>query len=301
MSLADSYTTLGLSVYQKYSKKQLHTAYLQCAKRTHPDANPLDREATRRFQYVSQCYETVQLHQGIEDEKHEQHGGWYEQDTNASFDPETIQAYHQAYERLLYKIQTFWNTSPEAKLAREVWQTFQNTKTPCQNTKTQNKSKAPNSSLDVSFVLQISLADVYHCAPQKLSFARNVWDDERCEHVQQEVSLLVRVEFKCTTFYGEGHRGQDGARGDVSVCVEPNAIDRYSVKADGLLHRELVVPKEKMGRPSIVDVFGRECFFVVPHTLLTTEPTPVVVNGVGLYDTETGQRGPLVVDCVCLG
>ena len=110
------------------------------------------------------------------------------------------------------------------------------------------------------------------------------------------------MEFKCTTFYGEGHRGPDGACGDVYVCIEPIASDRYSVKADGLLHRERMVPEEKMGRPSIVDVFGRECFFVVPHTLHTTQPPPVVsvvVNGVGLYDTETKQRGPLVVDCVC--
>lgn len=276
MSLAHCYHTLGLSPYTTYSNKQLHKSYLECAKRTHPDVNPQDPGATGAFQHVRHCYETLKHHQSMRDTT---------TDRSAPSQPLSVDDYRDAYERLLYKIRVFWNTSRDVKLAQQLWRSFQ-----------EHKRQRVNGSNDLSFVLRIPLEDVYHCAPQKLTFSRKCGDAA----TEEDAALLVRTEHQRTTFYGQGHRGKDGQCGDVHVSVVPIHDDTYTVDAEGVLHRRHVVTTERMtcGRPCIIDVFGSECFFVVPCIL---GGNPVVVRRMGLYDTERNVRGDLLVDCVEAG
>ena len=278
MSLVHCYRTLGLSPCTTYSNKQLHKAYLGCAKRTHPDVNPHDPDATGAFQHVRDCYETLLRRQTM---------GGATTTEGSAFNPPPppnvddyldVNDYRDAYERLLYKMGVFWKTSSDVKLAKQLWRSFQ-----------EHQRQRFNGSKDLSFVLHIPLTDVYHCAPQKLTFSR------KCEGIatEEDVALLVRTEHQRTTFYGQGHREKDGRCGDVHVSVVPVHNGAYTVDAEGVLHRRYVATTR--GRPCIIDVFGHECFFVVPYII---EGSPVVVAQMGLYDTERNVRGDLIVDCV---
>lgn len=317
-SLADSYRTLGLSPFETYTDGQMRKAYLKRARQTHPDTNRCDPRATQTFQHVSRCYETVQLHQNLMAGARsvgEEANPQADDDANANID---IDDFRLAYERLMYKLSVFWNTSTEAKLAKQLWQSFceraedeedeaeAHAKHDAQAGHHDDDNEAePQPSSDIRYVLQIPIADVYHKEPQKLSFYRKRWDAQRERLEEEHASLLVNTGYKKTTFYGEGHScwsggGYEGC-GDVTVTVEP-AMDGnrlYSVDENGVIHRLFTVEHDDWcGRPRVIDLFGDECFFVVPDIWNADEPTTVAVTGLGLYDAETTERGELRIDCV---
>jgi hypothetical protein len=306
--LADSYRTLGLSPFETYTDVQMRKAYLKRARQTHPDTNRRDPRATQIFQHVSRCYETVQLHQNMMSGARsagKEANPQAEDDANIDIDD-----FRLAYERLMCKLSVFWNTSTEAKLVKQLWRSF------CERAENDAQQEArtghhdddeaePQPSSDISYFLRIPIADVYRKEPQKLSFYRKRWDAQGERLKEEQASLLVNTGYKKTTFYGEGHHcwsggGYDGC-GDVTVTIEPvmDNTKLYRVADDGVLHRQFAVEQEDwFGRPFVIDLFGDECFFVVPDIWKADEPTTVVVSRMGLYDTDTMNRCELHIDCV---
>ena len=57
---ADAYVLLGLDArYPHVTDREVKVAYLRLAKRFHPDLNPDDESATRRFQQLSNAFEAI--------------------------------------------------------------------------------------------------------------------------------------------------------------------------------------------------------------------------------------------------
>ena len=57
MASTDPYKLLGVA--RSASQKDIQKAYRRLAKKLHPDLNPGDKEAQRKFQDVSAAYDTL--------------------------------------------------------------------------------------------------------------------------------------------------------------------------------------------------------------------------------------------------
>lgn len=319
--LNECYDVLGLRSDTFYTEVQLRKAYLKRARETHPDTNPQDSQATEAFQHLTQCYETVRVHQSkcanqpyVEPSKVD------------------IEKYKQAYEALLCKIKLFWNDSTEAQVVKQLWQTWserQRTEPTIPepdeyttNTDSRARTYPPptdaevkpceyaadvDTDTDIHFVLQIPLIDVYHKAPQKLSFFRRRWNPHALRIDEEEASLLVHTEHRETAFFGEGHCIVDRNKstclttgcGDVCVVVVPLSDAMCRVDCNGVLHCKVdITCREMRGRPKLINLYGNEYFFVVPEDCESDISSSVVIQNSGLYDVETMQRAELIVDCI---
>ena len=283
------YEGLGLCYNTFYTEAQLRKAYLKRARETHPDTNPQDSEATEAFQHITHCYEAVrddQLKRTFE---------------SSAYDKEDdIGQYKQAYELLLQRMQVFWRDSADAQVVKQLWKAWSERKT-----KTETKTEIPISS-DIHFVLQIPLRDIYHKTPQKLTFLRKRWD--KCTHCVKEetVSLLVNTENCKMTFFGEGHCSfeEDEAHtnhsvyGNVHVVVQPVSDTQCRVDETGVLHCQVDIKEsDACGRPKLINLYGKECFFIVPEDCSHHTYSSVIIPHCGLYDADTMERSELIVDC----
>lgn len=314
-SLNECYDCLGLCSNITYSEVQLRKVYLKRARETHPDSNPQDSHATEAFQHLTQCYETARAH--LLPCSNQPYAEPPEVD---------IEKYKQAYEILLSKIMLLWKDSSDALVVKQLlnaWaqrhRTESTTKAADKNAKNAGffahkyssadvkKNPYEDTDTDIHFVLQIPLVDVYHKAPQKLSFFHRRWNSQTHCTYEEEASLLVHTEHRETTFFGEGHCNANktdfcnSSCGDVCVVVVPMPDAMCSVDPNGVLHYKLVIESREMcGRPKLFNLYGKECFFVVPDDCTSDTYSSVIIQNSGLYDIKTMERAELIVDCILI-
>jgi hypothetical protein len=307
-SIEDCYCALGLSPpppyghHTTYTKHQLRQAYLTRALKTHPDRNPRDPAATRTFQHLTDCYGRVRTHAIACPPA---------ADADADACPPAadidLNQYKRAFEKMAYRASVFWNTSPEAKLLKEMWQTYSersravDKSVPTTSAEpTDEPESEPEPEPDIRFTLRIPLEDVYQRTPQKLSYMRMRMrmryacnrDDTHATVYEEEQTLLIHTDHKHITFYGEGHEFVPGVKGNVCITIVPDIEFPYRFDDTAhLLQYEVHVSSAQARQMHAIDVFGTEVVFTLPEC-----DTQIRLDGCGLYDSDKGERSALLAN-----
>jgi hypothetical protein len=241
-----------LGVTPGCSPEALRKAYLQKARECHPDRNPNDPHATRKFQQVSHAYDILQS-QSTSTSRSE----FDEQAYEHVFECMTVDEYKAMFEKLSQKAVTFYNNHrEEIQLAKSLWSSFKSNLSHfakedhshvvdneaenevfSEDEEEEDEEDEDNENEMVQdaqgghdataakpppliFTIRVSHGARQNKEYHKVEYVRYRWHPERKHLDEESCAVLVPVEHEEVTFPGEGDcYAMSRVAGDVIIFV----------------------------------------------------------------------------------